>query len=85
MAGYRRDHEDEDQPDDCARWLADRGLEDASVLALIPNEVMDRLTGSQRGRVHVLLESLHRLQRHHGPLARELCQRAQLELDRLLS
>jgi hypothetical protein len=87
MAGRRIDPHDQAEPTDCrlTDWLAQRGLHDATVLALVPNAVIDRLTRAQRERVAVLLESLHQLGRHHGRLAGELRQRAQLELDRLLS
>jgi hypothetical protein len=87
MAGRRSHPHDQGEPTDgrLADWLAQCSLQDAAVLALIPNAVMDRLTRAQRARVAVLLESVHQLGRHHGRLAGELRQRAQLELDRLLS
>ena len=49
-----------------ADWLARLGLGDATILALIPNTVMDRLSREDRERLSGLLAQEHVYRQHAG-------------------
>jgi hypothetical protein len=49
-----------------ADWLASHGLGDATILALLPNQAMDRLTGEDRERLCGLLAQERAYRQHPG-------------------
>lgn len=49
-----------------ADWPAARGLQDAEVLAEVPNTTMDRLSRPDQARLSGLLEQERTYQRHPG-------------------
>jgi hypothetical protein len=69
-----------------AQWLASRGLNDAEVLAQVPNKAMDRLSRSDQARLSGLLEQERTYQRHHGdPACDWNAARTRDEINRLLN
>jgi hypothetical protein len=68
-----------------ADWLATLGLGDATILAVIPNQVMDRLTSEDRERLCGLLAQAHNYRQHAGnPVADWNAHQTRAELRRLL-
>jgi hypothetical protein len=70
-----------------ADWLAACGLDpgQASILALVPNTVMDGLSAEDRERLCGLLAQVHAYRRHAGdPVAGWNAHQARAELHRLL-
>ena len=68
-----------------ADWLASRGLDDAEVMAQVPNQQMDRLPREDRARLSGLLEQERTYQRHPGnPVAEWNAARTRDEITRLL-
>jgi hypothetical protein len=68
------------------QWLAARGLDDAEVMAQVPNTSMDRLDRSDRARLSGLLEQERTYQRHAGdPACDWNAARTRDEINRLLN
>jgi hypothetical protein len=68
-----------------ADWLASLDLGDATILALLPNIVMDRLAAEDRTRLAGLLAQEHAYRRHAGdPVADWNAHQARAEIHRLL-
>ena len=68
------------------QWLAARGLEDAEVLAQVPNTAMDRLSRDDRARLSGLLEQERTYQRHPGnPVAEWNAARTRDQINQLLN
>jgi hypothetical protein len=69
-----------------ADWLASRGLDDAEVLAQVPNQQMDRLDRADRARLGGLLEQERTYHQHPGdPVADWNAARTRDEINRLLN
>jgi hypothetical protein len=69
-----------------ADWFADRGLDDAEILAEVSNSDMDRLSSADRAHLSGLLEQEHAYRQHAGdPTADWNAARTRDEIDRLLS
>jgi hypothetical protein len=68
-----------------ADWLANHGLGDATILALVPNQTMDRLSAEDRGHLCGLLAQEHAYRQHAGnPAADWNAAQTRAELGRLL-
>lgn len=66
-----------------ADWLAGLGLGDATILALIPNTVIDRLSGEDRERLGALLAQEHAYRQRAGFVADWNATMTRAELHRL--
>jgi hypothetical protein len=67
-----------------ADWLARLGLGDATILALLPNTDMDRLSAEDRERLGGLLAQKHTYRQHAGhPAADWNAAQTRAELARL--
>jgi hypothetical protein len=64
-------------------WLAGRGLDDAEVLAQVPNTQMDRLSRSEQVRLSALLDQERTYHRHAGEPADWNAARTRDEINRL--
>jgi hypothetical protein len=68
-----------------ADWLTARGLGDATILALIPNQTLDRLSAEDRQRLCGLLAQAHTYRQHAGdPACDWNAAQTRAEIDRLL-
>jgi hypothetical protein len=68
-----------------ADWLARLGLGDATILAIVPNTVMDRLSVEDRERLCGLLTQAHAYHQHAGnPACDWNAHQTRAELARLL-
>ncbi len=65
-------------------WLASHGLGDAEILALVPNDIMDRLSHADQARLSGLLEQERRYRQHRGFVAGWNADRTRDEITRLL-
>jgi hypothetical protein len=69
-----------------ADWFAGRGLDDAEILAEIPNSHMDRLSSADQAYLSGLLAQEHAYRLHAGePACDWNAVRTRDEIDRLLS
>jgi hypothetical protein len=64
-------------------WLANLGLGDVTILAAIPNEVIDRLSRDDRGRLLGLLAQEHHYRQQRGFVASWNAARTRDEIQRL--
>jgi hypothetical protein len=67
-----------------ADWLARLGLGDADILAIVPNQAMDRLSAEDREHLAGLLAQEHAYRQHAGnPAADWNAAQTHAELQRL--
>jgi hypothetical protein len=66
-----------------AAWLANLGLDGVTVLAVIPNQVMDGLSREDRKRLSALLTQAHHYRQHDGFIASWNATRTRDEIGRL--